>query len=223
MRIHRDKQLEQNQRIKNALEEVIAEKGVAGVNVNLIARKSGVSKGIIYRNFGGEAGLLMYYVHTNSAFPHLDPATNPVSSPCSQQERISQSVFGQMFQSFRELRSSKASRHIIKAMLIGDNSLVDNISQIHEEKLAEMVRQLCVAKGADGQAAMAILLGGMYYVTVMAHNNQPFLGIDVRSDLGWLRIEQALKNFYNQLNNSANQPRLAQKSSITASSDLVEG
>ncbi|MBD2751397.1 TetR/AcrR family transcriptional regulator [Spirosoma validum] len=218
---HPDKQIEQNQRIIKALEEVISERGVVGVNVNLIASKSGIGKGIIYRNFGGEAELLMYYVCTSPAFPHL--TMDPLNPPRSlQQERISQSMFGQMFQSFRELRSSKASRQIIKAMLIGDEPAIDFISQNNEQKLAEAVQQLSLPKGTDGQAAMAILLGGMYYMTIMAHNNHPFLGIDLRSDSGWLRIEQALKNFYKQLNKSANQTRTSKKSLSTVIPELVE-
>ena len=56
------------QRIVDALEEVLAERGLEGVGVNRIAEKANVSKVLIYRYFGGIEGLLDYYVKMGKAF-----------------------------------------------------------------------------------------------------------------------------------------------------------
>ena len=46
------------QRIVEALEEVIAERGLEGVGVNRVAEKANVSKVLIYRRHGRPTGIL---------------------------------------------------------------------------------------------------------------------------------------------------------------------
>ena len=76
-------------------------------------------------------------------------------------------------------------------------------SQAVEEEMTRLVVQLYFVEGADNQAVSAVILGGMSYLTLMAHLNRSVIGLDLRSEVDWKRIENAVKLLYIALNKMA--------------------
>lgn len=187
------------QRIIDALEEVISERGLEGIGVNRIAEKAGVSKVLIYRYFGGLDGLLEYYVKMGKLFPMFTPAVLDQIRPLHESD-LARVWYRQVIQTFRFFRTFKAAREILKANIIENDTTAEVTSRAQDEELTRLVEQLSFVKGADVQAVSAVVIGAMSYLTLLAQNNRTMIGIDLRSEEGWNRIENAVKTIYIALN-----------------------
>ncbi|MFD1143841.1 TetR/AcrR family transcriptional regulator [Larkinella insperata] len=191
-----------SQRIINALEEVIAEKGIDGIGINRISEKAGVSKVLIYRYFGGLDGLLSYYVKMGRLFPLLNPVTLEQLRPVHEND-LAKLWYKQLVHSFRFFRQFPAAFQIVRATVTEDSSLADEVSKAFDEELTRLVEQLAFVKGADVQAVSAIMAGAMAYLTLLSKNNRTFMGINLATEEGWQRIEEAVRIIYTGLNRMA--------------------
>lgn len=190
------------QRIVEALEEVISERGLEGVGVNRIAEKANVSKVLIYRYFGGMEGLLEYYVKMGKLFPVFTPAILDQIRPLHDSD-VARIWYRQVIQTYRYFRTFKAAREVLKASVIENDSIAETTAKAQDEEMTRLVSQLSFVKGADTQAISAVVLGAMTYLTIMAQNDRTMIGIDLRSEEGWQRIESAIKTIYISLNKMA--------------------
>jgi AcrR family transcriptional regulator len=194
----RRNRLDTTQRIVDALEQVLTEKGLDGVGVNAVAEKAGVSKVLIYRYFGGIEGLLDYYVHMGRLFPHYTPNLMDQIYPPHQGE-IARRWSNQSLQLFRQFRASKAAREVLKATVKEHDTLSDAASKAHDEELVKLVSQFSLVEGVDSEATSAIVLGALSYLTLLAQNNRPMIGLDLRNESAWSRIEGAVEQIYRTL------------------------
>lgn len=194
------------QRIIEALEEVIAERGLEGVGVNRVAEKANVSKVLIYRYFGGMEGLLEYYVKMGKLFPVFNPAVLDQIRPLHESD-VARIWYRQVIQTYRYFRTFKAAREILKANVIENDSIAETTARAQDEEMTRLVDQLSFVKGADTQAISAVVLGAMTYLTIMAQNDRTMISIDLRSEEGWKRIENAVKAIYISLNRMAIQSK----------------
>ena len=190
------------QRIVEALEEVITERGLEGVGVNRVAEKANVSKVLIYRYFGGMEGLLEYYVKMGKLFPAFTPAVLDQIRPLHESD-IARIWYRQVIQTYRYFRTFKAAREVLKATVIENDSIAATTAKAQDEEMTRLVSQLSFVKGADTQAISAVVLGAMTYLTIMAQNDRTMISIDLRSEEGWKRIEAAIKTIYIALNKLA--------------------
>ena len=194
------------QRIVEALEEVIAERGLEGVGVNRVAEKANVSKVLIYRYFGGMEGLLEYYVKMGKLFPVFNPAVLDQIRPLHESD-VARIWYRQVIQTYRYFRTFKAAREILKASVIENDPIAETTARAQDEEMTRLVDQLSFVKGADTQAISAVVLGAMTYLTIMAQNDRTMISIDLRSEEGWKRIENAVKAIYISLNRMAIQSK----------------
>ena len=191
-----------SQRIINALEEVIAEKGVDGLGINRISQKAGVSKVLIYRYFGGLEGLLTHYIKMGRLFPLLNPTTVEQLRPVHEND-LSKLWYKQLVHTSRFFRQFPAAFQILKSTVIEDSPIATEASNAYDEELTRMVGQLSYIKGADFQAISAIMTGAMSYLTILSKNKRSIIGIDLTTEEGWHRIEEAVRVIYTGLNRLA--------------------
>ncbi|SFF29389.1 hypothetical protein [Spirosoma endophyticum] len=81
--------------------------------------------------------------------------------------------------------------------------LADRVSTTLDAELVRLVGQLCFVKGGDPAAISAVVLGALSFLTIQAQHDRSMLGIDLRSEAGWGRIEAAVKLIYKGLAKSA--------------------
>jgi AcrR family transcriptional regulator len=188
-----------SQRIIDALEEVIAEKGIAGVGVNRIAEKAGVSKVLIYRYFGGLDGLLVHYVKMGRLFPLYNEATLEYLKP-EHEKDLARIWYKQVLHSYRLFRHFPTAYEVLKASVIDNEPMADVVSRAQDEEMSRLVDQLAFVKDVDARAISAIILGGMSYMTLLSKKDHTMLGIDLSTESGWERVEEAVKLIYTSLN-----------------------
>ena len=190
------------QRIINALEDVLAEQGLEGARINQIAEKAGISKVLIYRYFGGLDGLMEHYVRMGRMYPQFTPAMLDQIRPMHQGD-LAKVWYRQAIQMFRYMRTSKAAREVLKANVVENDPTADVVSKAQDEELTRLVNQLSFIEGPDIQAISAVMLGAMSYLTLQAQNDHTVVGINLRSEEGWQRVENAVKLIYTALNKMA--------------------
>lgn len=192
------------QRIIDAFETVLAERGLRHVGVNRVAEEAGVSKVLIYRYFGGLDGLIDYYTKMGKIYPDFPPALLEQIRPENETE-LGRLWYRQITQLFRQFRTNQAARELLKANVIENDPTAEAASQAQDQEIQRLVNQLSFVKGADVQAISAVTIGAMSYLTLLAGNNRSLVGIDLRSDSGWKRIEQAIELIYSTLSQNVSQ------------------
>ena len=191
------------QRIIDVLEEVLTQQGLDGVSIQLIAEKALVSKVLIYRYFGGLEGLLEYYIKSRRLMPTFTSAWLEQLQPTNQQD-LAPIWSAQTLHLFRQLRSSRAARELLKSSVQEKSELANVVHKAQDAELSRLVHQLAFIKGGDYQATSALLLGALSYLTIQAQLDRPVIGLDLRSETVWQRIEEAVKVIYKGLNRMAN-------------------
>jgi AcrR family transcriptional regulator len=186
------------ERIMNALEQVLAEQGIEGVSMILVAEKAAVSKVILYRYFGNLDGLLEAYLHTDRLLPHYTSAWLEQIRPTHAKD-IPSTWSENTLQLFRKLRASPSARELLKASVKENNVLADTVSRTLDGELTNLVNQLSFIKGSDHEAISAVMLGALSYLTIQAQLDRPVIGLDLRSEADWLRIEKAVRLTYQAL------------------------
>lgn len=180
------------QRIVDALEQLLTQGGIQGVSIKRIAQTAQVNQVLIYRYFGGLPGLFAHYLRMGRLVPHYSTDVIEQIRPL-QPADLAPLWSGQALQLFRRFRASPAARHILKATLRPNDPLADVVSGAQDEQLTRLVDQLAFVEGSDHQASSAVVLGALSYLTIQAHHNRPMIGIDLRSEAGWQRIEGAVQ------------------------------
>ncbi|MFD2938315.1 TetR/AcrR family transcriptional regulator [Spirosoma flavum] len=175
-----------------ALEEVMDEWGWEGVSIRRISEKAGVSKVLIYRYFGGLEGLMVDYVKKGTLFPVVTSEVLDQLTALHQSD-LAPVWYRHIIRTYRSFRLFKAGRALLKATLLENDLLGDAISVAMDEEMTRLVDHLSLVPRSDSQAVAAVILGGMSYLTIMAHNNHPVVGLDLRSQEDWKRIEEAIK------------------------------
>ena len=196
------------QRIVDALEQLLAEKGLQGVGVGAVAQEANVSKVLIYRYFGSIEGLLEYYLKMGRVIPHYAPAWLEQIQPATPAD-LAPVWSGQALQLFRQLRASRANRELLKATVNEKEPLAETISKSLDDELTRLAQQIAFIEGGDHQAISAVMLGALSFLTIQAQNDRSMIGIDLRSEEGWSRIEEAVKGIYKALAKQAsNSPQI---------------
>lgn len=183
------------QRIIDALERILAQEGLQGVGVSAIAQEAKVSKVLIYRYFGSIDGLLEYYVKMGRIVPHHTPTWLEQIQPTTPAE-LAPIWSGQSLQLFRQLRACRASRELLKAAVTEKEPLAETISKSMDAEMTRLAQQMAFIEGGDHQATSAVILGALSFLTIQAQNDRTMMGIDLRSEEGWSRIEEAVKGIY---------------------------
>lgn len=190
------------QRIVEALETVILERGLEGLSITHVAEKADVSKVLIYRYFGGLDGLLDHYVRMGKLFPIYSTEFETQIHP-ERKSDLSRVWYRQVILLYRSFRRSKIAPQILRATFLETSSMAEVISKAVDEEKTRLVNQLSFTAGADNEAISAVILGGMSYMTIMAQQNRLVMGLDLREEANWKRIEEAVKLLYIGLNKLA--------------------
>lgn len=178
-------------KILKAVGEVIEQYGTEKVGVNLIARQAGVNKVLIYRYFGGVDGLMEQYVKTGqytstSSHEYIDnlPPTAP-------EDRAK--VWAQILTtSMKDLRERKATRDLIRWEIGAGKPVLSDARNDVGSRMLEKVGSL--PNYPDTDALVAVLLSGIYHLTVSADYRDKMMDVDLQTQEGWDRIEKTIND-----------------------------
>lgn len=186
------------ERILEALAALLAEEGFGAVGVNAVARRAGVDKVLIYRYFGGLAGLFEEFVAQGGLWPDVDELLQGLPAEPDPEDRgwRARLATRMLTSHVRELRRRPATQSIMRWELLGRNALTDELARAREREGMEMFGLLRLgegrAAGMDVQAAAAILHAGLTYLVLRSATADRYLGIDLGDEAGWSRLESVI-------------------------------
>lgn len=182
------------QRLLDAVGAIIAEQGFQGIGINAIAKQAGVDKVLIYRYFSDLDGLLQAFAAQNDYFsnlPTLLGRPRQLSTITDAKTMARDILCGQL----RQLLNNKELQEILRWELHQNVPAIEQISQMREEQglaiLHEMQRFFPDQK-MDLPAVASLLIGGITYLVLRSRTVNVFNGINLHSEDGWQRIENAI-------------------------------
>jgi len=182
------------ERLIDAVGRIIAETGFQGIGINAVARKAGVDKVLIYRYFGDLDGLLLAFIAQNDYFStleHFPGRHRTITSKADIIEMSKQTLIGQL----RHVLNNKGLQEILLWELSQKNQVTDAIAEARERQglaMLETMKALVDVDEVDIPAIGSLLVGGIYYLVLRAQVVATYSGIDLKTEEGWQRIEQAI-------------------------------
>jgi AcrR family transcriptional regulator len=181
------------QRLIDAVGQEITENGFDKLGINRISNRAGVNKVLIYRYFGDLDGLVKaYYKRT---LPVIPPPTVDIQQMREASvDEFFELLYTRFTSEFRTLRANTNAKEFLKSALVSPNWDHNPTAADTEIKVQEQIDLLAsIVKEKNGRSMGAIIISGMVALTVMSQQKRTILGIDLASDEGWQRIEDALK------------------------------
>jgi AcrR family transcriptional regulator len=178
-------------KIIRAVGKVLAKQGMQKIGINRIAQVAGVDKVLIYRYFGGLAGLLKAYSDSGEFWPTREELLAGITLDASQ--GITHSFFEQQLRNFSAAIQKRAlTQEILRWELIEQNAMTRALAEARERQTLELITGYQdMLGGADIAAITAVLSAGLIYLTLRAKSVDTLNGINLKDKEGWKRIEDA--------------------------------
>ncbi len=183
------------ERILEAVGEVLARDGFAGIGVNAIARQSGIDKVLIYRYFGGLPELLRAWGSSGRFWPSVEEMLG--ESPEDFLALPEPERFALFFDRFIDaLRARPLTVEILAAEIVEHNVLTAILEAEREQWGAQIEATLGGEAFASNPALRGItliLVAGVQYLMVRARRLRVFGGVDLHSEAGWNELKRSIR------------------------------
>jgi AcrR family transcriptional regulator len=190
----RDK-VETREKILRAAERLLTQSGGRDFGINSLAREAGVDKVLIYRYYGSLAEVLRAVGEEVNFWPStadlFGPGINPrrVADPEDALVRV-------LTNSLKELRRRKPSQEVARWELVERNELTEKFAAVREKRGSEFLAALAIDPTdypeRDVGAVIALLHAGLTHMVLCSRTADKYMGIDLHSNFGWRRLEQAI-------------------------------
>lgn len=176
------------QRMLQAVGEIIAEDGFEKVGVNLLAQKAGVSKMLIYRYFGSIEGVIAAYILEKDYWINIavDESAARELAP------FIKKVFADQI---AQLRQDVSTRRLCRWELSAENSVIDSLREKRETnacRLIALISQLSHSPQKEIASLAAILSASISYLALLEDSVPVYNGISLQTDEGWGQITEGI-------------------------------
>lgn len=183
-------------RMVAAVGKVIQKKGYPGLNATNIAVAAGVDKKLVSTYFGGVDNLIEQYISQKDFWKFV--GKNRADDLLKEPAYIGKEQISGILQSqFDFLLKDKAVQKIIHWELGENNKMLRKLADDREEvgeQLFSAIMPEFEKADIDLRARLAIVIGGIYYLTLHATTNgSAFCGIDITEDNGKNRIHDIIQ------------------------------
>jgi AcrR family transcriptional regulator len=179
-------------RLVDAVGAILARDGFMHVGVNAVAHEARTDKALIYRYFGGLPELLEAYAESAGFWPTVEEmAGEPLDTLAARpfDERWQRALGAYL----AALRKRPTTLEILAWELVERNEVTARLEDVRERRGLQLMRALAhdAPRGADVAAVSSIFSAAVHYLLVRARHIRVFNGIDLRTDEGWSRLQEA--------------------------------
>ena len=193
--MNRDRQRSE-QRLIEAIGQILATKGYGALGINAVARTAGVDKVLIYRYFDGLPNLLRAYGESGDFWPSVDEVLDRDvdsfrSLPIA--ERVETIVIGLL----DALRKRPQTIEILAWEAVEQNALTETLSGIREQWAERVIRETmndAADHDHDVLALASLLVAGFQYLLIRSRRSAFYGGLALTTEEGWERIRGALRH-----------------------------
>lgn len=184
-------------RLVAAVGKVIQKQGYPALSAASVARECGLNKQLVWTYFGGLDNLVEEYLLQRDFWK--SSAKKIVENLLKEPEKIGPDQISSLLQNQLEgVLKDKALQKIIHWELGEKNKTLRKLADDREaigEQLFEVMPPDFEASGIDMRARLALIIGGIYYLSIHAKTNgSAFCGIDLNLEEGKERIAQAIQD-----------------------------
>jgi AcrR family transcriptional regulator len=186
---------ETERKLKEAVGELIKQKGFNGLKISKIARLADVDRKLVYRYFRGLNGLVEAYILENDYWMLFSDILKEIiqeSGPGKHQATIVAILQNQ----FRYFYSGQEMQRLILFEISQQNNMMQSIHkarEAHGQVMFERLSTHFADTNVDIRAITALLIGGIYYAILHARFNGGMISdIDINTEAGQQSILSAL-------------------------------
>jgi len=195
------RRIETEQRLRDAVEELICERGVESLGVNAVAAQAGVDKALIYRYFGGLEGLVREYAEGADFWPTLDEILGPQREVLALDDptEIGTEI---LRRHAKALRSRPLTLEILARECVERGPLTSMLEEVRERRSSEMYAEMAAAGYVVGpvEASVAgLFAAAINYLAMRSRFIKVFGGVDLGSDEGWEAIIESVEVVFRAL------------------------
>ena len=180
-------------RLIEAVGTLLAREGFTGLGINAVAREAGVDKVLIYRYFGGMPELIVTFGREGNFWPSIKELAGGDVVAFGQLPLAEQlSRLGKNFMA--AIRTRPLTQEILAWEMIERNELTVELETIRENTMMNFFEMFFQStnKGRDIAAMGAIIGAGISYLVCRGRKIRFYNGIDLDSEAGWQRLEDAI-------------------------------
>ena len=178
--VKRRNRLATMERILRAAGEIMGEAGLEQASINAIAQRAAVNKVLVYRYFGGWNGLIEAFVQRGfflSLLSERGQESLPMNPPLADRDQLWQITLNTVLE---ELRERPAARALLGWELANSQTeLARRLAQLRNEAFGKAIAKLTPAGDADAAATIALLWGGMVYLTLVSEHRFRLIDVDL--------------------------------------------
>lgn len=178
--------------ILEALEAQICETGMAGVGINSVAKRAGVSKELIYRYFDGMPGLMMAWMQEQDFWTRR---SNVVTSDESSERTPSALILSMLREQIDVLANNQALCEVRRWELVERNEVSASLAERRESAARAFIDRVDgLTEDVDIPAVVGVMLAGILYLTLRSKTEDYFLGVSLRNEEGRVRFWKAIEH-----------------------------
>lgn len=177
------------ERLVQAVGELIEEVGFENLGINQVAKRAGFSKNLIYRYFDSLDGLIYAYIKKHDFW----------FNAVMKQPEVSSDIKSYLKTFYRreiaEYRNNIVLKRLRRWELTTDKDFVVDIRAQREKngvRFMDMMSQFTKVNKEQLQAISALVDAGIAYLALFEDNCQMYNGIDIQSDRGWQQITEGI-------------------------------
>jgi len=178
------------QRLIDAIEELIKEQGFENLGVRAVANKADVDKTLIYRYFGSLDGLINECLKKNDFWSN-ESQDLPVESGLK-------AYVKELFRKqISEIRKNDILKRLLRWELSNVNEFVAELRKQREENGVLRLKALSEMTNIpfeDLAAISSIVTGGITYLVLLEGNCQYYNGINIQTNDGWESLSKSIDN-----------------------------
>ncbi len=195
------RRIETEQRLRDAVEALICERGVEALGVTAIAAQAGVDKALIYRYFGGLPGLVRAYAEGADFWPSLDEILGPDRELLRRQDMAE--IGAEILRRHANaLRARPHTLEILARECVERGPLTIMLEEVRERRTEEMYAEMAAAgyQVSPIEASVgALFSAAINYLALRSRTIKLFGGVDLGSDEGWESIIDAVEVVFRAL------------------------
>ncbi|MBB5644606.1 TetR/AcrR family transcriptional regulator [Pedobacter cryoconitis] len=184
-------------KLMTAVGAILKKEGFTGLNVSKVATKANLDRKLIYDYYGSMEGLVKEYLNSHDFFTvNIDQTKEIVEKSRSDhgKEMISNVLENQL----DSLVTNGELRKIISWGISESSKSLEELNQkrefLGEQFFSEITDEYFKSKDKNIRPVVALLIGGIYYLTLIAHTNNGLVcGIDIRKKEAQEEIKKTLK------------------------------
>ena len=172
------------------------DQGFRGIGVNVVARRAGVSKELIYRYFGSMENLIRQLMDNEDYWSMQ--SSKKIVTKNSKEFNKNLEIKNMIFKQIEDLRNNKELQEIRRWELIDLNNLTIELAKRREISSKKFLKNNLIKEGSVEAGKLAILLSGILYLVLRSKTSSEWFGINLEDENGWNVLRSSLKSIIDE-------------------------